>query len=447
MQCPGCSATIPNDLASCPQCGTPLRTGPQSPHGRPDSPGQHGAAANRGSPAEAGPSPAGHDQADRSGSATQTRSRAGDSFETRVRTALGHLPWRSGLVGGGLLYVMAFAVFALLTSQIGASRPLETATTLFTGLLTFVSASDVAREVGPTLATLPPELRSGQFDALLGLSTLFVPYVLYAAGKRFADWRRSASDDPLAAVATGTTVVVGTVPVVALVTLGFGGDVVHDTLVAGLLVPGLAGGIGGLASWGFRGVRRSASWGTGVVTGLVGFGLLIGLTFVWAQPGAGLGQGALVDRLVAALVAFVGVTTLAFGTGATGLLAYLAVPLPIVVFGYYRARRTPAIAGPGDGAVAGASLVAGFSTFAFVVLGLYTFLASPATPKGDLSPLGFLPQSLSALPSITSLGDVLWAFLLAALLVPLAAGGVGGAIGGYRDAIAAGVSHADDGRR
>ncbi|MHB9285433.1 hypothetical protein ACKVMT_00150 [Halobacteriales archaeon Cl-PHB] len=456
MQCEACGATIPNDVDSCPQCGAALsatsETAPASGRGRSAAGGGQRAQDDGG---QAGHPPAGRaaegggrtagggGQPQQQGPQGQPRQApgSGEDLLTRTGKLLDRLPWRAGMVAGGLLYGFLFALFAAPAVYFEVERGLEIALTVFLGLVSFVSLSDIALTVG-TMAgeSVPAELASGQYDALAGVGMVVAPYLLYASGKRFAQWNYADPDDVVVGyLGAGAAVVFGTVPFVALVTFLFGGDLVNETLMAGLLIPGLIGAFGGTMAWTFRGRSRAASWGSGIVTGIVGVVLLLGLTSMWAQSGAGLVDGGsmAMSRFVAAIVVFVSVVTFGFSASGSGLLAYVAVALPLAGLGYFRVTRSnDPIDEPLEGARTGASLVAGFSTFAFVLLALYTFWNTPAGAEmladANAVPQLFLPESASAIAQITTLDDFLNAFAFAVLVFPLVVGGLGGALASYR---------------
>lgn len=356
------------------------------------------------------------------------------------------LPWWSGAIAGGLLSLFVFGFAWLGASQITASNTGSVATHLFTGLLAFTPPGELFG-AGTVIANLSPEaarsmllgdLASGRYDAVLGVVYLAVAYVLYASGRTFARWY-ARDDDGAASVASGVTVAAGTAPVVAVVAVAFGGEVVTDIAIAGILVPAGLGVAGASGTWAFRRYRRLPSWGGGFLAGLVGLLLVFGLTLIWGpDAGVGLGEG-LLARLTAALAAFVGVTTWGFDAGTTGLLAYVVVAVPVLVFGYFRARRSqPVVDGPLEGARAGATLVAGFSGLAFGAVTGYVILATLWSAAGPsaVNPLLFLPEAAgsqggSAVPVLVTLGSYLEAFVVGGIVFPLVVGGVGGTVGGF----------------
>ena len=341
MQCEACGATIPNDVDSCPQCGASLTTstepGAGTDHGGPAAGANQRADDRQGTtPHQQSPdrAPQGGGQASGGGQPQQghqappRQAGTGGDLVSQAGQVLGRLPWKAGLVAGGLLYGFLFVVFAAPAVYFEVARGLEIARAVFLGLVTFVSLSDVAMTVGRMAGeSVPAEVASGQYDALAGVLTLFAPYLLYASGRKFAQWNDADPDDVVVGyLGAGAAVVFGTVPVVALVTFLFGGDLVNETLMAGLVIPGLLGAFGGAMAWAFRDRSRAASWGSGIVTGIVGMVLLLGLTSMWAQSGAGLAGGnSGMSRLVAAMVVFVSVTTFGFSASGAGLLAYVAV--------------------------------------------------------------------------------------------------------------------------
>lgn len=505
MQCPVCNATVADDVAYCTECGAAVsgdgqatqgsgqdsksQGGQQSGGGQAGGQPQDGGQANQAGGGQApggqgsggqapggqggqpqggqgGAPPGGQGGQSRSGQAQappagggqqghgappQQQYSQGPSIVDTAKEQFAKLPWKSGIIGGVLIYGLVFGALAVLASTGTGFRPMESAMAVFVGLATFVSATDIAVALVNVYADLPSEVSNSAYDAALAPLVFVVPWLLYATGRQFAKWRDLEEDDVVGYLATGATVVFGTLPIMLLLTVLFGGEIGKNILMAGIVIPGLAGAAGGLAALIFAGRSRAASWGVGILLGLVGFVLVFGLTFLWADPASSFAQNPMVARLIAALAAFVSITTFSFPFNGMGLLGLFVVLGPLLAVGYLRASGdSEGEASILDGARDGASLVAGFSTFFFITLSSYAVLLTPAVQDHVLSPdwLLFLPgaassnqfaaaaaaQTPAALPvaMLQTLGDFLNAFLIGAVVVPIVVGGLGGAIAGYR---------------
>lgn len=463
MKCPECGTTVRTEAKTCSGCGIRLasREGArdrgaeadagQGPPGEPENRAEPaGGAASSGSQRAAGERPEGEPRAGDRPAHPSEPQRTGvapqqPGLVANGRRLLSGLPWRAGGVAGGLVSLVAIGVTWAALGAADASRPLEAATYLVTGLLEFTPPSELVRTLSRA-GFLPAEtfaadgwagIPRGQYDALLGLGYLFMPWLLYSSGRQFAANHIAESSGVFDALGAGATVIAGTAPIVAVASVGFGGDVVTDIVVAGLVVPGGIGALAGLGVWTFRGHRRSPSWGAGFSAGLVGLALTAGLAVLWASPAVSPAD-ALVAWLMAALAAFVGTVQGGFSAGGAGWLAVAAVALPVALFGYYRARRCVVdVADPIGGARAGATVVAGFSTLLLLALTgyavLYAILQTAPQTLFQTGPAAFLPPTVGvdAMPRLASLGEYLRTLLLGGIAYPLLVGGAGGALGGY----------------
>jgi hypothetical protein len=337
---------------------------------------------------------------------------------------LATVPWRGGIVAGAIIYVSGFAAFAVLTTEFGANMDgLGIAAELVLGIVSFVAPSDLVMQVIPPGEDVSQEWVSGQYDSVFGLLYLIVPFLLYLTGRKFAEWNATDRDGVDTYLASGATVVFGTLPVAVGLELLAGGNVVRSILVAGLGLPLLAAGFGALVAWTFRSVSRSASYGAGIFTGLLGYVLVFVISLA-SIPGLAIQAIGLGPLLLGALIVFVNVTL--FSVGAGGMLPLLGVALPLVALGFFRASRGPdATSEPLEAARVGASLVAGFSTLAVFAVVVYTVVTSSAVTG---LPTAATPGGLAPIATPAAL---LQAVLVAGVVFPVVFGGVGGAIAGY----------------
>lgn len=441
-QCPKCGETVEQGAAVCSYCGTALGAGEKSVE-----PGDQQSGYDDKTPqwrqqdrSQGEPS----SRTDGSGRDTST----GDGYQTvgtdslaQAKTVLFRLPWWAGTTAGGLASLFGIGILwgVMVTNDV--PRAGGAATYLFTSLLELSPPSEVARTLVTTWY-LPPDtfgsgLLGGQLDAMFGITYLLVPWVFYKSGRVFASKHAQESGNVLDYVGAGVTVIAGTVPVIGTASLVFNGDVINNVFVAGLLVPGSVGAVGGLGVWIFREYRRSPSWGGGFMGGLIGLLVTCGLTAHWASGNVSPGD-AMATWLISTGGVFVGVVTGNFNAGTVGLLASAAVSLPVFVFGYFRARRGAVNSTkPLEGARAGATVVAGFSNLFLLALTGYTVLLTAflTGPSGSFRaiPASFLPAGVTirAIPKISTLWNYLQAFVVGGVLYPVLVGGAGGAVGGY----------------
>lgn len=443
MQCPACNEAVPNDVSSCPECGAQLSGGAggsqASQAGQPQHGGQpHPTSAQGQDPQQAPAAPnegAGTHTASpqsQQGGGYQQRP-PGPPLSTQARTLLSELPWRGGIIAGVVIYVFGFAALAVLTTGVGSEpEGLSIAAELFLGIVSFVSPSDLVVQVITPGQDTSQALLSGRYDGLLGLLYMVVPALLYLTGRKFTEWNATEQDGVELYLATGATVVFGTLPAAIGLAVLVGANVVQSVLIAGLVVPGLAGVFGGTMAWVFRDNARTASYGAGVFIGLLGYALVFVYILSTASALLSATSGGLLLVGLAAVFVVVNVTSFAIGAG--GFVGFLLVTLPVVGLGYFRASRGPDDIGDVlEGARAGASILAGFSSFVFVPVAIYALLTSPAGADvtGGNMGLVFGPQAAAGITLITSPAALLQTFLLAGVVFPMVFGGIGGAIAGY----------------
>ena len=301
---------------------------------------------------------------------------------------------------------------------------------------------------------LDPLLDLLAFDAIpdVPLLILFVlaPYILFISSRYLAR-QYTPGESYFEYAFAGATVTIGTTVIALLLGLVFPvTNFAGRFLLAGILIPGAIGAIGGLSIWAFDDHSALVSSLTAWATMVIGIGvafLLVPIPDLGLPDSASLNL-ALLDRIVLGLGAYINAAQFNPGSHAMGRLFFLLVMVLTIGAGFVRAWQVrDSVADRMDGARAGASIFLGF--LATIALFLWAF--PMATVLVDLSLSGsqfggwFLGiegeaidgaagASVPTIESVTSVESYFRAIFVAGLVFPMTFGAIGGYLAiWYRD--------------
>jgi len=301
---------------------------------------------------------------------------------------------------------------------------------------------------------LDPLLDLLAFDAIpdVPLLILFVlaPYILFISSRYLAR-HYTPGESYFEYAFAGATVTIGTGVVALLLGLVFPvTNFAGRFLLAGILIPGLIGAIGGLSIWAFDDHSALVSSLTAWTTMALGIGvamLLVPIPDLGLPDGASLNL-AILDRIVLGLGAYINAAQFNPGSHAMGRLFFLLVIVLTTGAGFVRAwQARDSVADRMDGARVGASIFMGF--LATIALFLWAF--PMATVLVDLSLSGsqftgwFLGVEGEAIDgatgapiltieTVTSVESYFRAIFVAGLVFPMTFGAIGGYLAiWYRD--------------
>lgn len=258
-------------------------------------------------------------------------------------------------------------------------------------------------------------------EALLLVVYLIVPYLFFRTGGWLTT--HAPEESALGYVKAGIVPVIGTLPIVAVLTLAFNVVSTTDKIVfAGLIIPAVFSGFGALTAWIYRddSLRSSRVLGWGTVAG----GLIAAMVVLPGITEADLSSS---DRLLTSLSGYVEVLQLN-GIGETDpLLTFLITVVLLVGAGFYRTNSViDSIADATEGARVGASIVYGIVWAVALLLWLIpviVILTDAVIPVDFVEPFVSEGQGVGRYDSIA---DYRTAILLGGVVVPALAGALGG---------------------